>query len=432
MNHFFHRRLLCLLAVLLAALLHTACGGSSDDDGGGTSQVRLVNATTDYASLDLYADDAPGSKDTASFTAGNYVPLASGTRALALRRSGSATTVSTSSRPLSAGAYQTLVAYGTENALRTAYMTDGEAAPGGGKAKLRVLNAGIDAGSLDTYVFPADAPLAEQVPSVASQQPETLSLYREFAQGSYRVVVTAPGSKTDVRLDLPAVALADQQIATLVLTTTPGGVLVHGLLVNQRGEVAAKKNPLARIRLVAGSTAGGTVSAKANGVTLSVGVASPAIVPYVTVPAGALAGELRVNGGAAVALPGFTAQPGADLTLLVSGTPAAPTTTFLQDNNKPPATGNAKLRVAHGVNGLAGNVTLTADYGLVANDIPFGTASAAASLATGNAYRLEVTSPAATSRLYLNTEASLQSARIYTVFMLGDAAAPVGTLVRDR
>lgn len=432
MTQFLHRRLLCVLAVLLAALMSTACGGSSDDDGGGASQVRLVNATTDYASLDLYVDDTLASKETASFAAGGYVSLAAGTHALALKRSGSATTVSTSNRPLGGGAHQTLVAYGTENSLRTAYMTDGEAAPSAGKAKLRVLNAGIDAGALDTYVFPADAPLAEQTPASPSQQPETLSLYKEFAAGSYRVVVTAPGSKTDVRLDLPAVALADQQVATLVLTTTPGGVLVHGLVLNQRGEVAAQKNPSARIRLVAGSTANGTVSAKANGVTLSVGVASPAIVPYVTVPAGALTGELRVNGGAALALPAFTAQPGADLTLLVAGTPAAPAASFLPDNNKPASNGNARLRVAHGVNGLVGNLTLTADYGIVATDIPFGTASVPTSLATGNAYRLEVTSPGATSRLYLNTEASLQASRVYTVFMLGDAAAPVGTLVRDR
>jgi hypothetical protein len=84
------------------------------------------------------------------------------------------------------------------------------------------------------------------------------------------------------------------------------------------------------------------------------------------------------------------------------------------------------------VNGLGGNATLTADYGLVASDIPFGQASVSTSLVVGNPVRLEVTSPAAAARLFLADEANLQATKVYTVFMLGDAAAPVGTLVRDR
>jgi hypothetical protein len=104
----------------------------------------------------------------------------------------------------------------------------------------------------------------------------------------------------------------------------------------------------------------------------------------------------------------------------------------LQDNNTPATAGNAKLRLVHGVNGLGGNATLTADYGLVASDIPFGQASVSTSLVVGNPVRLEVTSPAAAARLFLADEANLQATKVYTVFMLGDAAAPVGTLVRDR
>jgi len=421
-----------LLPALAAALLAAGCGGggSDDDDSGG--QLRLVNGTTDYASLDLYAGDTLKSQDTASFAAGGYVKLDAATYVMALKRNGSTTTASSSSRTVSAGGTYTLLAYSTESSLRMAYLSDGEAAPAAGKAKLRVLNAAVEAGVLDTYIFQTDGVLADQTPSVSNLATESLSGYKEYAKGNYRVVVTAQGSKTDVRLDLPTIALSDQQIVTLVVTATPGGVLVHGMLMNQRGEVVAQKNASARLRLVAGTTANGTVSAKANGVTLSAGLASPAIVPYALVPAGALTGEVRVNGGAAMPLPAFTAQPGADLTLLVAGTPVAPASYVLQDNNKPASNGNAKLRVAHGVNGLAGNLALTADYGMVASDIPFGSVSVAGSLATGNAYRLEVTSPAAASRLYLNTEASLQSSRIYTVFMLGDAAAPVGTLVRDR
>jgi len=434
MNKYFSRRALVAasaLAMLAAAAVLPGCGGGSDDGGGAPGRVRLVNATTDYAALDFYANDVLQTKDTASFAVGAYSEIGSGTVAMTLKRSGSTAAAASVSRTVASDGYHTLVAYSTETSLRAMYMNDGEAAPAAGQAKLRVMNGAVEAGALDVYVFPADAALADQNPGFGIAI-DTLSAYKEFAKGAWRVVATGAGNKADVRLDLPSLALADQQVATLVLTATPGGVLVHGLVLNQRADVIALKNPSARMRVVAGTTAGGAVSVKANGITLSSGIASPAIVPYAMVPAGAVTGELRVNGGAALALPAFTALPGADVTLLVLGTPAAPTAFVLQDNNKPAAATSAKLRLVHGVNGLAGNVTLTADYGLVASDIPFGQASVGASLVVGNPIRLEVTSPAAASRLYLNGEANLQATKVYTVFMLGDAAAPVGTLVRDR
>lgn len=436
MNTFFNRRAMAaatLLAALAAAVPLAGCGGGGGDDGGGTGRVRLVNATTDYAALDFYANDTLQTQATASFTAGAYSSgIAAGTVTMTLKRSGSASTAATLSRTVAADGNHTLVAYSTESSLRAMYLNDGESAPTAGQAKLRVLNGAVEAGTLDTYVFPADASLADQNVAIGSIPTETLSLYKEFTKGAWRIVVTGAGNKSDVRLDLPSVTLADQQIATLVVTGTPGGLLVHGLLLNQRGEAVAQKNTQARLRVVAGVTAGGAVSVTANGVALSSGITSPAIVPYAMVPAGAVTGELRVNGGAAVALPAFTATPGADVTLMVLGTAAAPSAFVLQDNNKPAATGNAKLRLVHGVNGLGGNATLTADYGLVASDIPFGQASVGASLVVGNPIRLEVTSPASAARLFLNAEANLQATKVYTVFMLGDAAAPVGTLVRDR
>jgi hypothetical protein len=435
MNKFFTRRILVAataFATLAAAAVLSGCGGSSDDGGGSPGRVRLVNATTDYAALDFYAGDVVQTKDTASFAVGAYSEIGSGTVTMALKRSGSSSTAASVSRTVASDGYHTLVAYSTETSLRAMYMNDSETAPSPGQAKLRVMNGAVEAGTLDTYVFPVDASLADQNPALGSVLVDTLGLYKEFAKGAWRIVVTGAGNKADVRLDLPSVTLADQQVATLVLTATPGGVLVHGLLLNQRADVVAQKNPSARMRVVAGTTASGAVSVKANGITLSSGIASPAIVPYAMVPAGAVTGELRVNGGAAIALPAFTAQPGADVTLMVLGTPAAPTAFGLQDNNKPAAATSAKVRLVHGVNGLAGNVTLTADYGLVASDIPFGQASVSSSLVVGNAIRLEVTSPATAFRLYLNDEANLQATKVYTLFMLGDAAAPFGTLVRDR
>ena len=42
--------------------------------------------------------------------------------------------------------------------------------------------------------------------------------------------------------------------------------------------------------------------------------------------------------------------------------------------------------------------------------------------------RLEATTPTVTGSLYLATDVTLQSGKVYTLFMLGDAATPEGVL----
>lgn len=419
------------LVLALAATLLSACGGNGDD-GGGTGQVRLVNATTDYASLDLYASDTRISAAVAQDGAGSYVALDAVTRTFKLKRGDSTVTSLSTDRTVADGVNNTLIAYTTASTLRTSFMTDAESAPTSGYAKLRVFNTSYEAGAVDVYLTSTGGSLDDVSPITSSLAAERYSGYTELARGSYRLVVTAASDKGDLRLELPAFALADQQIATLVLTTTPGGVLVNGLLINQSSTVVAQKNPSARVRLVAGTTASGSVAATINGTVLSTGLRSPTVGAYALVPAGALATSVLVN-GSAVSVGNLAAAPGADLTLMVLGTPAAPQVALINDDNRPPTNSTyTRLRLVHGVNGMASGITLTADYSAVATDVAFGTTSASVSIPASSTYRLEATSPAATNALYLATDVTLQATRTYTVFMLGDMTAQQGVLRRDR
>jgi hypothetical protein len=91
-----------------------------------------------------------------------------------------------------------------------------------------------------------------------------------------------------------------------------------------------------------------------------------------------------------------------------------------------------KLRLVNGVNGLADNISLTADFNLLAQNVAPGTVSAAASVNGGIISLLQVNSSNANTSLYVATNVSLQSPGVYSVFMLGDNTAPVGILRRDR
>lgn len=258
-----------MTAVLAVVPLLQACGGAEDDSGDGA--VRVVNASTSGA-LDLYASDTLLSSDVAADSASSYVALGAGTYTLKLKRSGSSTTSNSGDRSVLEGTAHTLLAYTTSDTLKTVFLTDNEEAPTSGTAKLRVFNASVEAGAVDVYVTTGDATLADSSATVSALAAERSSAYNEISAGSYRIRVTGSGDKADLRLDLGDVTLSNQQITTLVLTSGSGGVLVHGLFIDQRSTVTARKNASARVRLVAGAAANGTAAATVNGTTLSSGL----------------------------------------------------------------------------------------------------------------------------------------------------------------
>lgn len=417
-------------AACLIPLLQACGGGSSDGDGNGA--VRLVNAADEPASLDLYAGDTLLESAVATGAAGPYVALATATYTMRLKAAGSSTTSSSASRTVASDTSYTVVAYTTGEALKSVFLTDDEDAPTSGSAKLRVFNASTEAGALDVYVTATDASLASSTPYVQGLGGERIGSYVEYGAGTWRIRVTGNGDKSDLRLDIPSIVLGDQRIATLVLTSTPGGVLVHGLVIDQKDAVTAHRNGSARVRLVASATSGATVAASANGTTLSAGLKSPAIGNYTLVDAGTLALDVTI-GGTSVAVPSSTLVAGSDTTLLVTGTAAAPAVGTIADDNRPALlSASTKLRLVHGVSGLASPITLTADYSAVATDVAPNGASTPVSTAAGTTFRLEATSPAVTGAMYLAEDVTLQAGRVYTVFMLGDTNAPTGVLRRDR
>jgi hypothetical protein len=421
-------------AACILPLLH-ACGGGSDDNGGGAGAVRLVNATSDYASLDLYSSSTsttPFATGVASDAASDYVSIGSGTYTMALKRTGSSTTSNTSSRSVGGSVSYTLVAYSTGEALKSAFLEESEAAPGAGSAKVRVFNASIEAGAVDVYVTAPDTLLSAVSPTAQGLGTERITGYSQFGAGTYRIRVTGTGNKADLRLDIPSVTLTDQQIATVVLTSTPGGVLVHGLTINQKGTVTAQRNTATRVRLAASAAAGGTVGATVNGTVLTAGFQSPTVGNYALVPAGAATFAVTIN-GTPVSAPPTTFAAGSDNTLLVTGTAGAPAVTVLSDDNRPAlAATAAKIRLVHGVSGLASPITLTADFNAVAVDVAPNGASTPVSITANSSAEIEVTSPGVTGSLYLKNDFNMQAGKVYTIFMIGDTTTPVGVPRQDR
>lgn len=422
------------LSLLLAVIMLQGCGSKgSSGSSSANGTVRLVNGATAYASLDLISSGTTLASAVATGSASAYAGIIPGTDTFSLDVSGSGTPTAQRALLIASGVNYALVAHTVGGQLQLAQFTEIELAPASGDGKIRVSNLALqDTGAVDVYMTGSGGTLAS-APALVTNV--STSGYFEVPQGTYHLWVTGVGNKADLRLDLPSVAIANQQIQTLVLTSTKGGALVDAWLVTQAGAVIQQANASARIRVAANIAASGTISATANGVALdSSTLMSPAVDSYALVPAGPLSVSAMV-GGVAVDVPNLTALPGEDRTLLAVGTVASPQFFLLNDDNTLPIGGKAKLRLVNGVNGLLspGNVALTADANLIAQNVLPGTASTAATIAaTGNPSSLQVNvqgnaNPPSIPAL------TLQSQGVYSVFVLGDNAVGIVNIVRaDR
>lgn len=417
------------VSLLLLALLLAACGGGEDRS---KAQLRLVNASSGYAAMDLLVDEQRLQRDVAYGQTATYVEVDPADSDTQITRPGSGTALASTVPSVNEGDRYTLVAYGGEGSLRTALLDDNADEPDSGKSRVRVLNAAPDAGDVDVYLTSADASLADAEALQTGAKAGTVTPFTEVDAATWRLRVTAAGDRDDLRLDLSGIVLASRQIVTVVVTPGSGGVLVNALVITQRGAIAALTGANARVRAVAAVTDSGAVAATVGGVVLMNGTGAPAAGSYRLVPSGAATTTVTVN-GTPVTVPAATLAAGTDHTLLVWGPAGSAAAAWIADDNRPPTVGTrAKLRLVHGVAALDASLALTVDFIPVADSVAGGGASAPSQLdADGNA-TLTVTAVGRTSPIFSATEQILAAGGVYTLFVVGAADAPTGILRKDR
>ncbi len=431
------KKILFFLSLLATATLLQGCFGSGGSSAPAT--VRLVNGTSSTLDMvssgtnNMVSSGATLASAIAYGGASSSVSIATGLSTIALENSGTGIPlISTSTNySFSSGVDYTVLAYTSGQNLYTTSFTDNEVAPTSGSGKIRIADLASAAGSVDVYMAVQSTALLAAQP-LATNISGSIGSYAEVPQATYHIWVTGAGNKTDLRLDIPSIVISDQQILTLVLTGTSGGVLVDGLLITQHGAVVAEKNTNARVRLVAnfGATENIT-SATVNAVPLvgstasTTSMSSPSVGSYALVPAGSLTLAISVN-GAPITGWNTTATAGTELTLLAAGSASSPQYFMLNDDNTRPTSGYSKLRLVHGINSQAGSLSLSYDYIQIATGVNFGTASTSVSVASGNNHYINV------NGLYTIPSITLQSQGVYSLFMLGNSSSLAPILIKDN
>lgn len=159
-------RLLSIVGLAVFVILSvTGCGGG-DDDSKKDSSLRVLNVSTGYSSIDLYANknysanageaDKLRIEATAYETMSSYASIESDNYNIKFKRNGSTGTLLTESAvSLGEEAHSTFVTYGATGSFGAVKIGEDTDAPDSGKSKVNVLNTG-ETDAMDVYLTDQD------------------------------------------------------------------------------------------------------------------------------------------------------------------------------------------------------------------------------------------------------------------------------------
>ena len=212
-----------LALTLLATLAVSAC---SDDDEvtapATTAELRVVHASPDAPNVDVLVDNTAALTNVAYEAASAYLQVASGSRNLKVRATGTTTVVIDQTATLEAGNAYTVIATGPVASIEPLLLTDDQTTPAAGNVRVRLVHASPTAGNVDIYVTSTTADITAATPTLANVGFRAASNYLEVPAGTYRVRITPAGTKT-VAIDVNNVALTAGQVRTAVAVDAPGG-----------------------------------------------------------------------------------------------------------------------------------------------------------------------------------------------------------------
>lgn len=423
---------------LCAALALVSCGGGGDKDEG-DAQIRLLNLSTGYPTLDLITnvdadeddEDETQSSSVALDAVSGYVTLEPDDYTIKLKRTGSGSILrSFTGEELVEGTINTYVAFGEVGAFGALRLDDTLDEADAGETRLNVANVST-AGAVDVYITEANVDLDDTTPVLSS-------VGAGFAQvsvdsGTYRLRVTAAGDSADIRLDVASFALADRGVAALIFTSTQGGMLANAVSMPQEGQPTRILNTKARLRGAVGVANGGSASIRAGGQSvLSAATAGVIGSRYTLLDAGAVPVTLTVN-GTAVPVDNVSLQAGADYTLLAWSDAAGTRTSLVVDDNRlPSSSSNTKIRLLNGMSTLAAPLTLSVDFSPVIEGAPLGEVSEEVEVSAGTDRQLDVSNTSTAASVLARTGITLQANSVYTYFLTDNGGAAIGVLRRDR
>ena len=201
------------------------------------SSVRAIHASFGAPAVDVLVDGLKAFENLAFGKATAYATIPYGQRQIKVNLAGTSTTAIQANLWFSRNMDYTVIAVNPVASIEALVLNDsadGNARPGAGKSKLRLVHAASQAGTVDVYITAPDASITGIDPTIRNFAFKANTKYLELNSGTYRVRITAPHSKTPV-IDTGAVALPSTGVFTgVALDPAAGSSAFTALLVQDR------------------------------------------------------------------------------------------------------------------------------------------------------------------------------------------------------
>lgn len=218
-----YRILLSLLT--LATLLCVGCGS-----GNSKTQVRALQASPDETTtLNVLLDSTTLFTGIALGTPTSYSSVASGAHQLVVEPSNSSTAAINQAITLSTGTNYTLITAGYAASLVPMLLTDDTTTPSSGDFNIRIVNAAVEAGSVDIYILPpgsADPSTGTVAPTISGLTFTSSSSYQSLTAGTYEIVVSPAGFPVEQYINTGSTLnfAAGQNRSFIILPNGKGGI----------------------------------------------------------------------------------------------------------------------------------------------------------------------------------------------------------------
>jgi hypothetical protein len=215
----------CVALFAGTILLSTGCGG------GGKTELRVLQASPDEnTGLNFLIDSNTLFSNVALDAPSSYAGVSGGSRHLQVEPNGSTTNLIDETISVASGTHYTLITADFAANITPFMLTDDTTAPASGNFKVRVVNAGVGAGTVDAYVVTPGTLPGSVAPTFSGLTFKNSSGYQSLTAGSYEVFFTLSGVPSVTYVDTGSLSFADQQNRTIVLVPTSSGSFSYVVL----------------------------------------------------------------------------------------------------------------------------------------------------------------------------------------------------------
>jgi hypothetical protein len=434
--HPFFVVLSCVLALAVAA----CTTGEGVSNGSTHGKLRIINVIPNAAGpLDVTFDNQPFVTGLAFEGTTSYQQIDVGEREIQVRVAGSATNVIDVIPTFVADNAYTMFVFGPVSNATTLIVNDTLTVdPGAGMFALRVVNGASNNASVDVYVTPPGEDLNTVSPSVSGVAYDTDTVFVNLPAGNRQVRVTPANSK-QVIYDAPPQTFGERAQVEVIVYSRGSSTLVNVAFLNidDNGTGSIGNSQLARFNVVNGSSVGSPLNVFVDQDLALSNIPYAAASSYHTIDAGSpvLTIESTATPGAALLTLTPTFPSATDTAITITGPAGALTATLFGDPNFPPALGRARVRFVNSSVDVAA-LDVFVNFSKQVSALAMNTASPGievdADATAGTSYQFDFNVSGSSQTSLQLPAVTLLGGQLYTIYVVGPAAALAGVVVQDN